>query len=38
MRSGMSYLGVRTISELHETEVVFNRVTSSGLNETLTRL
>jgi IMP dehydrogenase len=38
MRSGMSYLGVRSISELHETEVVFNRVTSSGLNETLTRL
>lgn len=38
MRSGMSYLGVRTISELHEIEVVFNKITSSGLNETLTRL
>ncbi len=38
MRSGMSYLGVRSISELHETEIVFNKVTSSGLNETLTRL
>lgn len=38
MRSGMSYLGVKSISELHETEVVFNRITSSGLNETLTRL
>lgn len=38
MRSGMSYLGVRSISELHEIEVVFNKITSSGLNETLTRL
>lgn len=38
MRSGMSYLGVRTISELHEIEVVFIKITSSGLNETLTRL
>lgn len=38
MRSGMSYLGVRTISDLHEIEVVFNKITSSGLNETLTRL
>jgi IMP dehydrogenase len=38
MRSGMSYLGVRTISELHEIDVVFNKITSSGLNETLTRL
>lgn len=38
MRSGMSYLGVRSISDLHEIEVVFNKITSSGLNETLTRL
>jgi IMP dehydrogenase len=38
MRSGMSYLGVKSISELHKTEVIFNKVSSSGLNETLTRL
>lgn len=38
MRSGMSYLGVRSINELHKVDVVFSKVTSSGLNETLTRL
>lgn len=38
MRSGMSYLGVYTIDELHKTDVVFNRITPSGFKETLTRV
>jgi IMP dehydrogenase len=38
MRSGMSYLGVLTIEELHNTEIRFNKITSSGFNETSTRL
>jgi IMP dehydrogenase len=38
MRSGMSYLGVYTIDELHKTDVVFNRITPSGYKETITRV
>jgi IMP dehydrogenase len=38
MRSGMSYLGVYSIDDLHKTDVVFNRITPSGYKETLTRV
>ena len=38
MRSGMSYLGVFSIEELHKTEVTFNTTTSGGYNETKTRV
>lgn len=38
MRSGMSYLGVYTIEELHKTDVIFNRITPSGYKETITRV
>lgn len=38
MRSGMSYLGVFNIEELHNTKVVFNKITPSGYKETLTRI
>jgi len=38
VRSGMSYLGVSTIAELHAIKVVFNKITPSGFSETLTRI
>jgi IMP dehydrogenase len=38
MRSGMSYLGVLTMDELHTIDIQFNKITSSGVNETGTRL
>jgi IMP dehydrogenase len=38
MRSGMSYLGVSSIEELHKTSITFNKITSSGLKETMTRI
>jgi IMP dehydrogenase len=38
MRSGMSYLGVFTISELLDTNITFNTITSGGYNETITRV
>lgn len=38
MRSGMSYLGVLTIKELHSVNVEFTKITSSGINESNTRI
>jgi len=38
MRSGMSYLGVSTMDELHSIEIQFNKITVSGFKETSTRL
>jgi IMP dehydrogenase len=38
MRSGMSYLGVYNIDELHNTRVDFTVLTSNGYKETLTRI
>jgi IMP dehydrogenase len=38
MRSGMSYLGVYNINELHNTTVDFTVLTSNGYKETLTRI
>lgn len=38
MRSGMSYLGVYNIDELHNTKVEFTVLTSNGYKETLTRI
>lgn len=38
IRSGMSYLGYTSISDLHSSPVRFTRISSSGLNETLTRI
>lgn len=38
IRSGMSYLGYTSLSELHSSPVRFTRISSSGFNETLTRI
>lgn len=38
IRSGMSYVGVLSIDELHDTEIEFNIITQNGFNETKTRL
>lgn len=38
MRSGMSYLGLYNIDELHDTKVNFTVLTSNGYKETLTRV
>lgn len=38
MRSGMSYLGVFSIDKLHNTDITFNTITSSGYKETITRV
>lgn len=38
IRSGMSYLGYTSISELHSSPVRFTRISSSGYQETLTRV
>lgn len=38
MKSGMSYVGVNNIEELHKTEIKFTKITSSGLYETKTRV
>lgn len=38
IRSGMSYLGVTSIAELHNTEIIFTKVTQSGYKETVTRI
>lgn len=38
IRSGMSYVGVFSIDELHDTEIEFNIITQNGFNETKTRL
>jgi IMP dehydrogenase len=38
IRSGMSYLGVNDITELHNTDITFNKITSNGFIETKTRV
>lgn len=38
IRSGMSYVGVFSIDELHNTEIEFNIITQNGFSETKTRL
>jgi len=38
IRSGMSYLGVSSIESLHKTDIVFTKMTSSGVKETSTRI
>ena len=38
IRSGMSYVGVFSIDELHDTEIEFNIITQNGFSETKTRL
>jgi IMP dehydrogenase/GMP reductase len=38
MRSGMSYLGVSSIKELHSIHVQFTKITSSGIHESNTRI
>jgi IMP dehydrogenase len=38
IKSGMSYLGVDSISTLHKIDIVFTKMTSSGLKETSTRI
>jgi IMP dehydrogenase len=38
IRSGMSYLGTQSISELHNSPIEFTTITSNGFSETKTRI